>query len=391
MAPMFGSHLSIAGSMVNALHEAETLGFDTVQVFTKNQQQWAAKPLDPGMVKEWSFELARLGWNGQRGTPGRTVSHASYLINLASYNDELWRKSVDLMRDEIERCETLGIGLLVHHPGSYVGWDLERGLARIADAYAELFKSTAGYTTVSCLEDTAGAGSTIGGSLEELSSLRGMIVERTAQPDRIGFCLDTCHLHAFGYDLSTRAGAKATLERFVELEKSGGGLAHVRAIHLNDSKGATGSKLDRHTHIGEGTIGGGPGGVAQGVAQGVACSGFAEFVNRPEFLGIPKILETPKETNSDGTNWDTINLRTLKAVLDDSEASAVDTPFVQTRSLSLSPTKAPTKAPTKPLAKALAKPTKSLKTNTNTNTKLSMKTSIKTSPKPRPSTRKNER
>lgn len=358
---MFGSHLSIAGSMVNALHEAETLGMDTVQVFTKNQQQWSAKPLDPGMVTEWSSELARLGWGGEKGTPGRTVSHASYLINLASCNDELWRKSVDLMRDEIERCETLGIGLLVHHPGSYVGWDLQRGLARIADAYAELFTSTAGYTTVSCLEDTAGAGSTIGGPLEELATLRGLIVERTGQPQRVGFCLDTCHLHAFGYDLSTRAGAKATLDRFAELEKSGGGLAHVRAIHLNDSKGAAGSKLDRHTHIGEGTIGSGAGGVAG--------SGFTEFVKRPEFRGIPKILETPKETNPKGTNWDTINLRTLNALLDDSKVGADDKPLAP-----LSPIAQPT---TRPLSRAKSKPARRPKT--------------KPDPKSRPSKRKNER
>lgn len=347
---MFGSHLSIAGSMVNALHEAETLGMDTVQVFTKNQQQWSAKPHDPGMAKEWSSELARLGWGGEKGKPGRTVSHASYLINLASCNDELWRKSVDLMRDEIERCETLGIGCLVHHPGSYVGWDLGRGLARIADAYAELFKSTAGYTTVSCLEDTAGAGSTIGGPLEELSNLRGLIVERTGQPERVGFCLDTCHLHAFGYDLSTRAGAKATLDRFAGLDHRGGGLAHVRVLHLNDSKGAAGSKLDRHTHVGEGTIGS-AGGLGGGTG-GVAASGFAEFINRPEFRGIPKILETPKETNPEGTNWDTINLRTLRALLDDSGGVTVDKPEPRTRSQ----TKSPTTSKSKPLAKQPSTP-----------------------------------
>lgn len=112
---MFGSHLSIAGSMVNALHEAEKLSLDTVQVFTKNQQQWKAKPLDPTMVKEWSGEVKRLGWGD------RIVSHASYLINLASANEELWEKSVTLMLDEIERCETLGIRYLVHHPGAAVG------------------------------------------------------------------------------------------------------------------------------------------------------------------------------------------------------------------------------------------------------------------------------
>ncbi len=128
---MYGSHLSIAGSMLNALAEAKGLGLDTVQVFTKNQQQWKAKPLDPSLVADWNTEVARLGWNhgcsaylGESKShdgrsAGRIVSHASYLINLAGPDETLWRRSVDLMTDEIERCEALGIPWLVHHPGSY--------------------------------------------------------------------------------------------------------------------------------------------------------------------------------------------------------------------------------------------------------------------------------
>jgi len=319
---MFGSHLSIAGSMVNALHEAEKLGLDTVQVFTKNQQQWKAKPLDTGMVREWHSEVARLGWQG------RTVSHASYLINLASCKPDLWRQSVDLMVDEVHRCETLAIPFLVHHPGSFVGADLEHGLGRIVDAYTELFAKTRGFNTVCCLEGTVGAGSTIGGRFEHLATLRERIAAATGEPGRIAFCLDTCHMHAAGYDMSTRASANAALDQFDALC----GLANLKVLHINDSKGVVASKLDRHQHIGEGTIGGNPH-VARpsgrAFLQRLASSGFAAVVNRPGFDRIPKILETPKEPGP-GTPGqaktaakpalplDAINLDRLKGLIDPS-------------------------------------------------------------------------
>lgn len=284
---MFGSHLSIAGSMTTALDEAQRLCFDTVQVFTKNQQQWAAKPLDPAMVSDWNARVATLGWGD------RMVSHASYLINLATHQDELWRKSIDLMTDEIERCETLGIRYLVHHPGSFVGHTLDAGLARIADAYRELFNRTRGYQTVSCLEDTAGGGSTIGGPFEDLARLRSMIIDKTGEPPRIAYCLDSCHMHAFGHDLSTRQAAEKALDHF----HATCGIENLRVFHLNDSKGVVGSRLDRHAHIGEGTIG----------APNLAASGFAAIVNHPVVARIPKILETPKENRADGVPWDVIN------------------------------------------------------------------------------------
>lgn len=284
---MFGSHLSIAGSMTTALDEAQRLCFDTVQVFTKNQQQWAAKPLDPAMVSDWNARVATLGWGD------RMVSHASYLINLATHQDELWRKSINLMTDEIERCETLGIRYLVHHPGSFVGHTLDAGLARIADAYRELFNRTRGYQTVSCLEDTAGGGSTIGGPFEDLARLRSMIIDKTGEPPRIAYCLDSCHMHAFGHDLSTRQAAEKALDHF----HATCGIENLRVFHLNDSKGVVGSRLDRHAHIGEGTIG----------APNLAASGFAAIVNHPVVARIPKILETPKENRADGVPWDVIN------------------------------------------------------------------------------------
>jgi deoxyribonuclease-4 len=323
---VFGSHLSIAGSMVNALLEAESLGMDTVQVFTKNQQQWKVNPLDEGMVRDWHAHLKRLGWQG------RTVSHASYLINLASVNDELWAKSVNLMTVEVERCEVLGIPFLIHHPGSYTGSSLEHGLRRITDAYAEIFQRTRGYKTISCLEGTVGAGSLIGGRFEHLASLRESIAAATGQPDRVGFCLDTCHMHAAGYDMSTREAADAAMADFDRVC----GLGHLRVFHINDSKGATGSKLDRHQHIGEGTIGGG---LKRPTHARLGASGFAAVVNHPHCRLIPKILETPKEEVRARTakrgepgkkppkRLDSINLQRLKSLMEVSSSDSQPSRF----------------------------------------------------------------
>lgn len=293
---LFGSHLSIAGSIVNALHEAERLGFDTVQIFTKNQQQWRARPLDPAVVADWRVQVKRLGWER------RTVSHASYLINLASPDDVLWRRSIDLMTDEIERCETLGIPLLVHHPGAYTTSSHEAGVARIGAAYREVFTRTRGFSTVSCLEGTVGCGSIMGRTFEELAQLRAAIIDHTGEPSRIGYCLDTCHMHAGGYDLATRAGADAAFDAF----HRACGLPNLRVLHVNDSKSPVGSRLDRHAHIGEGTIGRGR----------LESTGFRAVVNRAELKGIPKILETPKGTTPGGTPYDTLNLRRLKRLVD---------------------------------------------------------------------------
>jgi deoxyribonuclease-4 len=283
---MFGSHLSIAGSMLNALDEAERLSLDTVQVFTKNQQQWAAKPLDPGIVRDWNARIQAMGWQT------RTVSHASYLINLASPDDVLWKKSIDLMTDEIGRCEALGIPFLVHHPGAFTTSSREEGLKRIALAYKELFTRTKGFKTVSCLENTVGSGSNLGSAFTELADLRDRIIESTGQPGRIGFCIDTCHAHAAGYDLSTTAGAKQAIGQL----ESDCGLSWVKVIHLNDSKAPAGSRRDLHQHIGQGTIG---------------LPGFEVFVTHPAFADTPKIMETPKGDDPAGVPLDTLNLRRL--------------------------------------------------------------------------------
>jgi deoxyribonuclease IV len=297
---VFGSHLSIAGSMLNALDEAVKLKLDTVQVFTKNQQQWRAKPLDEGMVRDWNARLTELGWMD------RTVSHASYLINLASPDDALWKKSIDLMCVEIERCEALSIPFLVHHPGAFTSSSREAGVGRIADAYTKLMGRTRGFKTVCCLENTVGAGSVMGREFEELALLRERIIENTGEADRVGFCFDTCHAHAGGYDMATRAGGEAVLAAFDRVC----GLQHMRVVHVNDSIGDLDSRRDRHAHIGEGTIGG-----ATKHAT-LARSGFAAVVNRPELREVPKVMETPKGETDAGTPFDTLNLKRLKRLKD---------------------------------------------------------------------------
>ncbi len=313
---LLGSHLSIAGGMHRALLEAERLKLDCVQVFTKNQQQWRVKPLADDAVAAWFAELDRLGWRAATGCDhpgvdgsralGRVVSHASYLINLASPDDELWKKSIDLMVVEIERCASLAIPYLVHHPGAFTTSTREEGIKRIARAYRELFKRTRGVAIVSCLENTVGSGSNLGRTFEELATLRGLIVEATGEPERVGFCFDTCHAHAGGYDLSTREGGDATLAAFDEAC----GLGHMRVVHLNDSMAAFDSRRDRHAQIGEGTIGGST------RAARLARSGFAAVVNHPTLAGVPMIMETPKGETEAGTAFDTLNARRLRGLVE---------------------------------------------------------------------------
>ncbi|MFG0284719.1 MAG: deoxyribonuclease IV [Phycisphaerales bacterium JB039] len=300
---MFGSHLSIAGGMDRALREAESLGMDTVQVFTKNQQQWKVRPLDPAAIADWTGELDRLGWRG------RTVAHASYLINLASPDDELWHRSIDLMRIEIERCEALAIPYLVHHPGAYTTSTAGQGIRRIARAYKNLLGHTRGYATICCLKNTVGSGSNLGRTFEELALLRDAICDATGAPDRVGYCFDTCHAHAGGYDLSTRAGAEEVLKQW----DATCGMRHLKVVHINDSKAPAGSRRDRHAHIGQGTIGGPS---KRPTAARLARSGFAAVVNRPELAPIPKILETPKETTPTGTPMDRLNLARLRKLVE---------------------------------------------------------------------------
>ncbi len=303
---MFGSHLSVAGGMVNALTEASKLGFDTVQVFTKNQRQWRAPALKDSDVREWLDGLKARGWGS------RTVSHATYLMNCASPDPELWKKSAAMLAEELERCAALSIPYLVAHPGAHVGEGERAGAERIAKACAQVFSKGVGGKVVLCLENTAGGGTTLGRTFEELALIKGLI-DDASQGDskgRVGYCFDTCHGLAAGYDLAATPDGGAKKRTIAEGEKAGEGvldefdrvcgLRHLRVVHLNDSKGKRGSHLDRHEHIGHGEV---------------AMGAFRAVLRRKGMEEVPMILETPKEDDEKGRPWDEVNLAKLRGVM----------------------------------------------------------------------------
>jgi deoxyribonuclease-4 len=281
---MFGSHLSIAGGMHNALLKAEALRCETVQVFTKSQKQWKCSPLTEDCIRDWKAQAKRLKFR-------KTVSHDSYLINLAAANVEFWRKSTDLFVEELNRCRLLGIPYLVTHPGAHMGAGEKTGIMKIVAALNVIHRLTPADGVTTCLEVTAGQGSSLGYKLEHLAE----IMDRVDEPKRLGVCLDTAHLFAAGYDLRGRMYGKfrKELDRVI-------GLKRVKVIHLNDSKKGLGSRVDRHEHIGRGMIGVG---------------GFKPIVRDEAFASVPKILETEKGTDEQGRDWDAVNLETLRSLL----------------------------------------------------------------------------
>jgi deoxyribonuclease IV len=281
---VLGAHLSIAGGLHNALLKAEQLGCATVQVFTKNQKQWKCSPLGEGDTCEWKSHCKRLRFL-------HTVSHDSYLINLASPDDLLWRRSVELFIEEVSRCITLGIPYLVTHPGAHMGAGEQAGIDRIVAALNVVTSTVPAKSVTICLEGTAGQGSSIGHRLEHLAE----IIERVNTPRRLGVCLDTAHLFAAGYDFRGRkyAGLKKQIEKTI-------GLSRVKVLHLNDSKKDLGSHVDRHEHIGRGLIG---------------LEGFKPWVRDETFRDVPKIIETEKGNDDQGRDWDAVNLEVLRGLL----------------------------------------------------------------------------
>lgn len=314
---MFGSHLSIAGGLENALIAAQSLRCDCVQVFTRNQRRWSNPPISPEELERWTSAIADLGWN--RPGPARVVSHNSYLVNLAAPTGPNRIRSIKAQREELERCETLGIERCVVHPGAHLGeapkprtpLDLEReptrderrGLDRIVKALDRIHRDLSGYRVVTLLETTTGSGSNLGWNFAHLAAVR----QGVAEPDRVGFCFDTCHVTAAGWDMTTEAGAREVLEQF----DATCGLGLIGAFHMNDSKGAVGSRLDRHEHIGEGTC-------------GKSC--FRAICGDPRFAEVPKILETAKDEGPGGVPWDEINLGRLRGFASSERRSAPITP-----------------------------------------------------------------
>ena len=282
---LLGAHMSIAGGVSQALDRAASVHSNAVQVFTKNNRQWAGPPISQVDVARWHEQMLALGIVA-------AVSHASYLINLASPRDDLWEKSIAAHRDELERAHAYGIANVVLHPGAHTGAGVEAGIARIAAALNRIHAATPGCAdTATCLELMAGQGSVLGRSLEELHAMIELVEDRS----RVAVCIDTCHAFAAGYDIRSEAG----YTEFVAAIERELGLATVHVWHLNDSKGTLGSNLDRHTHIGEGEIG---------------ADGFRWVLNDLRWAGIPLLLETPKEETLEE---DAMNLARLCALVAD--------------------------------------------------------------------------
>ena len=287
--PILGAHQSIAGGYFRSAEIAAECGCDCVQLFTKNNNQWKAKSLTDDDAAKFQAALKRLKIT-------HPLSHDSYLINLAAPDEELWRKSIEAYSIELLRAEELGIPNVVMHPGAFTTSSEEAGLKRIVQAIDEIHEKVGDLKVRTLLENTAGQGSTLGWRFEQLEA----ILEGVKQPKQLGVCIDTCHLLAAGYPISTPKDYDATMK---ELDKTVG-LKLVKAIHLNDSKKELGSRVDRHEHIGQGKIG---------------LAGFRLLLNDPRFAKVPMYLETPKEDESgepDGVRLDRMNLATLRSLIE---------------------------------------------------------------------------
>lgn len=282
--PYIGAHLSVAGGLTKAVTAAVGLGCETVQIFTKNANQWTAKPLAEAEVTAFRRAVADAGLRF-------VTAHDSYLINLASPDDAAYRKSIEAFTVEVERAEALGLAYLVSHPGAHVGSGVEAGVARVAAALDEVHKRCAGFAVKVLIETTAGQGSCLGAALEEI----GGIFDRVADPGRLGVCFDTCHALAAGYPLATAEDHAATFQRFDDTV----GLDRLRLFHLNDSVKGLGSRVDRHAAIGDGEVG---------------ADAFRRIVTDPRFADRPMILETPKEDDA-GNPMDPVNLARLRSFL----------------------------------------------------------------------------
>ncbi len=280
---MFGAHMSIAGGFDKALERGEKIDCRTIQIFTKNSNQWKAKEItDEDLCRFHSF------YGKFHIFP--VVAHDSYLINLASPDPVLHRKSMESFFHEMERCEKLRIPYLVFHPGAHVGSGEKAGLKKIAQSINVLLKRGKGFKVSLLLETTAGQGTTLGYKFEHLAD----IIKMVRQKKSIGVCVDTCHIFAAGYDITTQKGYKKTFETFNKVI----GLDKLKVFHLNDSKKELGSRVDRHEHIGKGFLGLKP---------------FEFLVNDRRFTNIPKILETPKGPD---LKEDVENLRVLKGLME---------------------------------------------------------------------------
>ena len=264
-----GAHQSIAGGFTRAVERAVETGCDCLQIFTRNINQWSVSPIDPAAAAAFRAAVRQAGL-------ACVVAHDSYLINPAAADKPLRDKSVAGLVTELERAEQLGIRWVVAHPGAAGEQPLDRALARAADGIAAALDRTSSLAAGILVETTAGQGSCLGATFEEIAAILDRIDVRPAFRKRVGVCLDTCHVFAAGYPLFPQAALDDTLAQFDRLI----GLKRLKLIHANDSKRELGSRVDRHEEIGKGKIG---------------RRAFELLMTHPRLAGIPMVLETPKE------------------------------------------------------------------------------------------------
>jgi len=274
--------MSIAGGVHCAVERAVSIDCTTMQMFVKNNSQWRGKELTAEDISTYKKLL-------RESSIGPVVVHDTYLINLCATNKEILQKSRDALKDELNRCEMLGVEYLNFHAGSHMGAGEKEGIKRIAESLNLIHEETTGYRVKSVIETTAGQGTAIGYRFEHLQQ----IIDLVEQRERMAVCVDTCHIFAAGYDIVTEAGYEQTFREFDSII----GLHRLVAFHVNDAKRERGSRVDRHEHIGKGMIG---------------KAGFQLLMNDNRFRNIPKILETPKGPEM---KEDVKNMRTLKSLV----------------------------------------------------------------------------
>jgi deoxyribonuclease IV len=282
-----GAHMSVAGGVSKAVDRAVAHGCESLQIFTKNANQWRGKPLDPLEVKAFRKRIAETGI-----TP--VVSHASYLINLATTFPVLREQSLAAFADELDRADALGLLGVVIHPGTCTAGSEEDALRLIAEGIRHAFRLRPRRKTMVLLEHTAGQGRTVGHRFEHLAA----IIEHLNGSPRVGVCLDTCHLVAAGYDITSEAGHHDTFAEFDRIV----GLDRLRAFHANDSKRPCGSRVDRHEHIGHGCLGVEP---------------FRRILADTRFDGLPMMIETEKSSGSERAGTiatDPLDLKNLETL-----------------------------------------------------------------------------
>ena len=286
--PRLGAHMSILGGLHLAVERGHSIGCETIQLFTRNSSRWKAKERTPEELALYRETLAQSGIDP-------VVAHAIYLINLASPEKQVRVQSNEALGEELARCHEAGIPFLVLHPGSHKGTGLQRGIARIAEGIRRAYDEHPEYTVVTLLENTAGQGDTIGRTFKELAQIEALCRAESGKGcPYVGYCFDTAHALASGYEIRTAEGYTETMAHFEAVL----GLERLRCFHLNDSKADLGSHLDRHEQIGQGYVG---------------LEAFRLLLNDGRFADRPMLLETPK---GDDLAEDVQNLAALRSLIE---------------------------------------------------------------------------